>query len=144
MPYKDNLDTLAGDIGGRIRSYRDEHGLQQKDLADGAGIPRSQLSRYESGEEVPRVKALAKIGLFIEHSLDWLVYGREHDRTMRADPVLRDCILQLEAASPHCRRSAIEMVHALLARDRAEARMLSDRNGQGSATQNRLKTGNDK
>ncbi|HEY2829082.1 MAG TPA: helix-turn-helix domain-containing protein, partial [Thermoanaerobaculia bacterium] len=110
-------DPLAVDIGNRIRLFREEHQILQKDFADGAGIPRSRLCQYENGEELPGLRAVTRIALFMDHSVDWLLYGRENDGTMRAEPVVRETILALERATPHVRNAVIEIATAMIRQD---------------------------
>lgn len=121
-------DPLAVDIGNRIRQYREEHQILQKDFAEGSGIARSRLCQYENGEELPGLRAVTRIALFMDHSLDWLLYGRENDGTMRADPVLRETILELERVSPHVRNSVLEIAIALIRKELEDKKLV---NGDG-------------
>jgi transcriptional regulator with XRE-family HTH domain len=118
-------DPLAVDIGNRIRLYREEHQILQKDFADGAAIPRSRLCQYENGEELPGLRPATRIALFMDHSLDWLVYGRENDGTMRAVPEVRETILALERVSPHVRNAVLEISTAMIRQDLDDKKVVS-------------------
>ena len=49
------------EIGNRIRKYREEFGLSQKELADRIGISNSRVSNWEQGINRPDADMLAEI-----------------------------------------------------------------------------------
>ena len=48
-------------LGPALRLLREERGLSQAALARAAGIGKSQLSKYESGRERPKLDSLEKL-----------------------------------------------------------------------------------
>jgi transcriptional regulator with XRE-family HTH domain len=48
-------------LGPALRLMREERGLSQSALAKAAGIGKSQLSKYESGRERPKLDSLEKL-----------------------------------------------------------------------------------
>jgi transcriptional regulator with XRE-family HTH domain len=48
-------------LGPALRLMREERGLSQSALARAAGIGKSQLSKYESGRERPKLDSLEKL-----------------------------------------------------------------------------------
>jgi len=48
-------------LGAALRLIREERGLSQSALARAAGIGKSQLSKYESGRERPKLDSLEKL-----------------------------------------------------------------------------------
>jgi transcriptional regulator with XRE-family HTH domain len=48
-------------LGPALRLIREERGLSQSALAKAAGIGKSQLSKYESGRERPKLDSLEKL-----------------------------------------------------------------------------------
>jgi transcriptional regulator with XRE-family HTH domain len=132
MTREINFETLPSEIGRRLREFRAQRGLTQKELADGAGVSRPQLARYESGEDLPQPKALIRFADYMEATLDWLVYGDAEEAPTPNDRALRECLVELQHASPQCRFAAIEMMHVLLIADRAEERLLAPRNDNGN------------
>jgi len=52
---------ITTDIGGRLRSLRENAGLSQSDLGRRAGIPQSAISRYESGSKTPTLSVLERV-----------------------------------------------------------------------------------
>jgi len=73
-----NQQEIARGIGYRIRTRRNEFGLRQAQVAAGAAISLRQLSRYENGKHIPRLRALARIAYYLDCTIDWLFHGREH------------------------------------------------------------------
>ncbi len=49
------------EIGNRIRKYRDDRGLSQKELADMIGVSNSRVSNWEQGINRPDADILANI-----------------------------------------------------------------------------------
>jgi transcriptional regulator with XRE-family HTH domain len=59
----DNIQSLQKKFGLRIKEFRDLKGMTQEDLADGASLFRTYLSRIEMGHANPTltvIHALAK------------------------------------------------------------------------------------
>lgn len=52
---------LFSNLGRTLALLRDLRGLSQSALAEKAGIGKSQLSKYESGKEKPKVETLNKL-----------------------------------------------------------------------------------
>lgn len=52
---------VAGYLGPRIRRIRRGLDMSQENLADNAGIHRTQMSLIESGERLPRIDTLIKL-----------------------------------------------------------------------------------
>jgi transcriptional regulator with XRE-family HTH domain len=52
---------VAGCLGPRIRRIRRGLDMSQENLADNAGIHRTQMSLIESGERLPRIDTLIKL-----------------------------------------------------------------------------------
>lgn len=49
------------DLGARLRRFRIEKGLSQRDLAQAAGVPHGQISMIETNRSSPSVASLRKI-----------------------------------------------------------------------------------
>jgi transcriptional regulator with XRE-family HTH domain len=49
------------EVGGALRLLRESSGLTQAELARRAKIGKSQLSKYESSKELPKLESLAKL-----------------------------------------------------------------------------------
>ncbi len=52
---------MSSYTGDRIRQYRKERGLTQKQLGDICGMVDSAIRRYESGRQKPKIETLQKI-----------------------------------------------------------------------------------
>ena len=46
---------------GRLRDLRERLGFSQRELAEAVGVHESALSRWESGERVPRTDAAVRL-----------------------------------------------------------------------------------
>lgn len=129
MTAQIDLVKLAADIGARLRAWREDQCLSQTDMAEGAGLSRPQLNRYERGEDVPQTSALIRLFLYTKRSMHWIVFGEDVEERVPVDPALRECMFDLEAASPHCRKTVIDIAYRLMTADQAEAALLSRRVG---------------
>lgn len=61
-------------IGNRIRKFRTEKGLSQKEMATLTGIPYSTYSNYENNNREPNLQQLNKIANILGISLQNLVF----------------------------------------------------------------------
>lgn len=58
---------------GRLREARIECGLKQSDIAEAAGINRTDITKFENGDKEPKLEALGKIADCLNVSVDWLI-----------------------------------------------------------------------
>ncbi|MCM1438081.1 MAG: helix-turn-helix domain-containing protein [Roseburia sp.] len=65
------------EFGERIYNLRKKRGLSQEEFADGLGVSRQAVSKWETGQSVPDSEKAAAIGAFFGVSLDWLINGEE-------------------------------------------------------------------
>lgn len=70
-----NNDTVAK----RITEIRAERGMSQIELANAAEIAPAQISRYESGKNVPRANVLGRIAKALKVPYSYLAYGAMPD-----------------------------------------------------------------
>lgn len=56
-----------------LRTFREQHGLLQKELSDKLGISERTLQRYESGESEPTVSILIKLSQIYDTSIDTIL-----------------------------------------------------------------------
>src|SRR5207248_10193482 len=106
------INPRAAEIGERIRLYREEHGLSQKQMAEQTGITPSQLCRYEKGTEIPGTAALARISAFMQSTIDYLYHGRLEQVVGKIDALLREPFIELHNFSEECRRAVYESAYA--------------------------------
>ncbi len=60
MPAK-RVTSSEFDVGARLKSIREQHGLSQRQLADRAGVPHGQIGMIEKNRSSPSVASLRKI-----------------------------------------------------------------------------------
>ena len=63
-------------VGQRIKKVRLEHGLSQRDLAEGSLVSYAYVSRIEAGARVPSLGALIELADRLETSALYLATGR--------------------------------------------------------------------
>ncbi|APW16427.1 helix-turn-helix transcriptional regulator [Salmonella enterica] len=66
-----NNDTIAK----RIIEMRAERGMSQSELAAASEVAPAQISRYESGKNIPRANVLSKIAKALNVPYAYLAYG---------------------------------------------------------------------
>lgn len=83
----DDFDRrVTEQLGRRIRRRRHFLDLSQEDLADRAGIHRTQISFYEQGRRMPLASTLVRLAAALGVSVDQLLVGVEWEA---AGPPLR-------------------------------------------------------
>ncbi len=69
--------NLAKSIGLHITYKCREHKITQKQLAELTGLTEAGISRYVSGQRLPRIDILLGIADALKCTLDYLLYGVE-------------------------------------------------------------------
>lgn len=67
------MPTYTGDM---IRKYRTEKGLTQKKLGELCGITDSNIRKYESGNQNPKIETLQKIADALDIPVNRLLAGK--------------------------------------------------------------------
>lgn len=111
------INPKAAEIGERIRLYREEHGISQKQMAEQVRITAPQMCRYEKGTEMPGTDTLARIATFMQCWMDYLYYGRVEETVGKIDPLLRGAFLELQRYSEECRRAVCESIYAHMSKE---------------------------
>lgn len=57
----------------RLKELREDKNLYQKEVADALGIKQQQYSEYEIGKRLIPIDYLAKLALFYNTSVDYLI-----------------------------------------------------------------------
>lgn len=64
----------------RIKETRKELGLTQAQVAAETDMPKSNISKYESGDLEPNIEQLGKLAQYFSVSTDWLLgITRKHN-----------------------------------------------------------------
>lgn len=66
---------IKNTLGSRIRSIREQHGLNQDEFAKLIGVVRSSISTYEKDANLPNANVLAEICTKFHISTQWLLLG---------------------------------------------------------------------
>lgn len=82
-------DTL--ETGRRIQKLRKEKGFTQEKLAERLNISTVHLAKTEAGKRNCSLDILSNVAVFLDTSLDYLVFGKvsDHDVRARLDSVIR-------------------------------------------------------
>jgi len=132
-------------LGAALRLVREQRGLAQVALARQAGIGKSQLSKYESGKERPKLDSLERLLDVLKIGpADFFVLAdaldRELDRMSSTEPrpagevvVLHSGILNepLQEAFAHVQRQLLELHGAMIA-ETLRLSLTPDRGASGS------------
>lgn len=60
-------------IGKNINKIREKRGIKQEILAKAVGIETSNISQYENGKTIPKLKTLIKIASYLDTTIDYLL-----------------------------------------------------------------------
>ena len=73
LPRIEQMDEAKESPGDRVRRVREEHGLSIKDLSSRTGIDLAALRRIESGEIIPALGQLVRLGRALDMKMGYLV-----------------------------------------------------------------------
>ena len=66
------MDTMK-QFSPKLKTLREEAGLNQSQLADKLGVSRGSISFYENGDRIPDIEFLHKVSEYFDVSADWLL-----------------------------------------------------------------------
>lgn len=69
---------LSPGYGDRLKSYRLDRNLTQRELGDASGVGYAYICRIESEERIPSLSALIRLGDALDVSPLWLATGQDH------------------------------------------------------------------
>jgi len=73
LPRMEEVDEGKESLGDRIRRVREERGLTAKDLSSRTGIDIDTLERAESGEMIPALGQLARLGRALDMKMGYFI-----------------------------------------------------------------------
>ena len=73
LPRIEQMDEAKESPGDRIRRIREERGLSIKDLSSRTGIDVAALRRIESGETIPALGQLVRLGRALDMKMGYLI-----------------------------------------------------------------------
>jgi len=118
-------------LGSALRLLREQAGLSQTRVAREAGMSKSQLSKYETRKELPKLGSLARILRVLAVEPFWLFYTADLlSRQIPGEPAIPLALVQ-SAPSPFLRESEEAAFRGLfeqllnLYRQSIEARVIS-------------------
>ena len=75
----EEVETVPMDFGARLRQIRKELGETQDQFAARIGTSKQVLSRYESGQRIPKISLLEKYAKSLNVSVDYLMGTGEQE-----------------------------------------------------------------
>ena len=116
---------LTSEFGKRLRAFREERGLSQRELAERIHTRAPQVSRYETGAYLPNAETLVSIVEALKVDLSALLLGRAGgkpgDDIGIKDLRLVERVRELEKLDRHYRETAIKMLEAIIVQGSQEA-----------------------
>ena len=115
---------MASSIGENLYFIRNERKETQEQVAESVGISYVSLSRYETGQRMPKMDILAKLAKHYGVTVDYLM-GTETDQEseedeadrirerLRRDPSFRILFSAAENVKPEHLEAAARMLQAL-------------------------------
>ena len=101
------------ETGGRIAALLENRGMTQRALAERVGATESAISKYVSGERMPRAEILANIATALETTVEYLLgkdegvkteFGTVYDLCSRHAPQMtmeeRNRLIAIIASAP--------------------------------------------
>lgn len=58
------MEMSKKEFGERIKMYREQNNMTQKELADGLGLSQSAVAKYENGERLVKLEFIQKLSNF--------------------------------------------------------------------------------
>jgi len=75
----DNIEKTRRDIINTYVEFRKQRGITQQQLADGSGLKRPNISRFESGESNPTLDMLIRLADELDLQIEIVAKGGENE-----------------------------------------------------------------
>lgn len=75
-------------VGKNIRKYREEKGMSQEELAQAMNVTRQTVSSWETGRTEPDIDTLHKIAVYLDTTIEELIYSRRLDEDKSVKKVI--------------------------------------------------------
>jgi len=108
-------------LGHRIKSFRKERDLTQKELAQKLDITFGQLNKYESGLNSPSPELLVLLAEHLHVGLDMLLTGKQPDTSLPKNTRLLERLRLLEQLTAKEQETVIQLIDAVIVKHRAES-----------------------
>ena len=116
--------ALRAAVGSRIKDLRKARGWTMKELAVRLGVGPTHLNKYESGLHAPPLEKLTQLADLFGVTVDYLVTGRQPDQQPLHNLHLLERFRALEAAPPDDQSTAVNVIDALIAKNRMSHALL--------------------
>jgi transcriptional regulator with XRE-family HTH domain len=122
MKFDDDLDmhALAKAIGKRLRAFREQYRLGQRDVAERTGIARESIIRYEKGTLLPSMKSIIVLARFMDITVDELLFGTPEEQIAIRNPFLRKRVLRIERMGADAIKWLLDLMDAFIRTHAAE------------------------
>jgi transcriptional regulator with XRE-family HTH domain len=121
-----DLQQIALQLGGRIRTLRKKLGLKQAQFAQMIGMSRDAIGLMERGDKLPRLESICKIAdklnIPLSKLLDFDREMHEEKTRSRAQDPLSSFNLYLKTKSPQQVQMIRDVAHDIFDKSRTEAR----------------------
>lgn len=117
--------VLAVEFGNRLREFREERGMTQRELAEKLHVHVPAISRYETGVCLPNAETLVELAGVLRINIDVLLLGRNSDNpvdeSLIKDLRLLERVRELEKLDRHYRDTAVAVLDALIVQGNQDA-----------------------
>lgn len=105
---KENTDMK---IGNQIHQLRKLSGMTQEQMAEKLHVSRQTISKWESGNTLPDLESMVRIGRMFQLSLDDLLLKEDEKMTERNEKITLEDLMEIHL---HNRRMTLLLVSGLI------------------------------
>lgn len=98
-------------IGNQIHQLRKLSGMTQEQMAEKLHVSRQTISKWESGNTLPDLESMVRIGRIFQLSLDDLLLKEDEKMTERNEKITLEDLMEIHL---HNRRMTLLLVSGLL------------------------------
>lgn len=116
-------DEMRKEFGKRIKKFRQQQHLTQKEMAAKLGVALSQYNKYEYGFHFPPVEKLVLLTGLFDTTIDYLVTGSRNDDTTLSNTRLLKRLRELEGFKADDQEAVIKLLDAMIMKNKVQGAM---------------------
>lgn len=119
-------NEIRKEFGKRIKYFRQQRHLTQKEMAAKLEVALSQYNKYEYGLHVPPIEKLVLLADFFDTTIDYLITGsRTDDRVLNNTRFLKR-FKELEGFDADDQEAMIKVLDAMIMKNKVQGAMSLD------------------
>lgn len=119
-------NEIRKEFGKRIKLFRQQHHLTQKEMAAKLEVALSQYNKYEYGLHFPPIEKLVLLANLFDTTIDYLITGSRTDDSVLNNTRFLKRFKELEGFDAEDQEAMIKIIDAMIMKNKVQGAMSLD------------------